>query len=480
MSPLKPALICLLACLLAGEAMAGRWKVRGTKGLDLNTEFSSNVFLDGADDETADSVISARGRLNISRRGSRASVNISYAPELRYYVRGDRDPEIVHFLNANGDIELIERLFGISANARAGQRVIDSNRAFTQDGITNPDNITDTYSVTLSPYLLPIRLGDYAVFELNANYSLVLNSDSDVQDSRGRNATLKLTSGRYFNRLTWSLETQHSIDSYDNRGDDEVFSNLAASLNYYLSRSWQLNSSFGYDDNNVNTTRDINGGFWRLGATYTPHSRASLSAGLGERYNSEDYYLDFSYRHRRIRWFANYDRNIQTAQDEFLERNIFPDEDVFGDPVLDPTLDESSYEVVPGAPLTDTVYISDRLNLGLDWSRRRTNLSLNAGYVRRDDLRIDSITRDWSLRFRLGHRLSPRSSASLNGRWFQRLDDSLEDNDYQQWSGGVSYSYRMSQRMSLGLFYRFTRRDADNGEDFEEDRLGLSLVADYD
>ncbi len=47
--------------------------------------------------------------------------------------------------------EVIDRRLGVRANARAGQRIIDRNQGFAGDGITNPDNVTNTYSLSISP-----------------------------------------------------------------------------------------------------------------------------------------------------------------------------------------------------------------------------------------------------------------------------------------------------------------------------------------
>ena len=457
--------------------MAGRWKVRVSRGVDLRTEFSSNVFLEGADDRQQDTMLGARLRINMSRRGSRASANISYSPELRIFLQGTQSNRIVHFLNATGDVELIKRLFGIKASAKAGQSIIDPNASFTQDSFTNPDNVTDTFSLSISPYILPVRLGDFAILSMGINYSIVVYSDSGVQDSLGRDATINLASGRAFDRFTWDLSTRHTLVSYEDEDDNEIFANLTASANYRINRKWQLNSVFGYDNNDVNTTRDINGFFWRLGATYRPNARASFAASVGERYNSTDFSFNAKYRHRRSAWTADYSRNLQTARDEFLERAIFPLTDEFGNPIEDPTLDPYSYQNVPGAALDDTVFIADRFNLGWDWSRRRVNLSVKIGFVRRDDLRLDKVTRDGIVNFNLDRTLSARSSVGLNGSWLNHEDESTSLNDYRQWSAAMSYNRSLSRYMNVNLAYRITVRDAESGDDFAEDRITLLFYA---
>ena len=265
--------------------------------------------------------------------------------------------------------------------------------------------------------------------------------------------------------------------SYEDRDDDELFANLTASANYRISRKWQLNSVFGYDNNDVRTTRDINGFFWNLGATYRPLSRASFAVSVGERYNSTDVSLDASYRYRRSAWTVSYSRNLQTARDEFLERNIFPLTDELGNPIEDPTLDPGSYQLVPGAALDDTVFISDRFNLGWAWSRRRTNLGLDVSLVRRDDLTINNVTRDGILSFNLGRRFSAKSSANLNANWLNHVDESTSLNDYRQWSAAISYNRSLSRYMNMNLAYRITVRDSESGNDFAEDRISLFLYA---
>lgn len=518
MSRIIKKVLCILVCfLVAQDVVAGSW--RAEKGIELEADFIGNVFLD-AEDTQQETVLRLRpwidatlgggsnggGRARIAtargreygrsdrfgqldrptsrrdRQGGgrgRVSASIRYAPELRYYVEGTQDTQLTHFLDANLDVELVRRIFGVRMDARASQSIIDRDAPFTTDGLTNPENITDTYSLSISPYLLPIPVGPYAYLAITTDIGVVANSASNAQDSSLGVSAITLFNGRYFNDLTWSLTSEGAFVSFDDREDENNFNRLIARVDYRLNRRWQLNSWFGYDDNDVRTTRDINGFFWNLGATYAPNTRSWFRFGYGERFNEPDYRLDFNHRHRHTTWTAEYRREIQTAQGEFLERGLFPETDSSGNPVDDPILDQDSLGVDPGSSQNDALYLLDRFRFLLRWERKRTRLDTELRYDQRDDLQIDDVTHDWGLRMTLERETTSRSTVSIRGSWLNHSEDGDSDNDYRQWSARLQYRYRFSARTNLRLAYQFTTRDAENDTNFDEERINLLLSSSY-
>jgi uncharacterized protein (PEP-CTERM system associated) len=474
--------LCCLLLSTATDLWAGRWHVRLTKAVDFDTGFSGNVFLDAPQETTQESITRVRPRLSAERRGGRGSASIQYAPELRYFASGSQSTRIVHFLDANGNVDLLRRRLGLRATARAAQSIIDRNAVFTPDGLTTPENITNTYSLSISPYLYPIRFGRYATLNVTTDLNFVVNSDSRATDSRGNSVGISLVSGPYYSPFSWSLATRRQVTLFQD-ADQNTLNTVTGTLGYRINRRWQLVSVFGYDDSNIQTTRDINGFSWRLDVTYQPTSRSSLTLGYGERFGSEDYRLDLRTRHKHSSWTAGFTRQIQTAGDEFLTRPLFATTDAFGRPIADPTGDEASFNVFPGPSFNDAIYLSDRFRLSWGWSRRRTSATINLDYTQRDDLRVEDMTSDLVTGLRLGRRLTSKSSLNLGVTWLSHDDSTDPSAHYQLWSGNLDWSRELfrstTSTTSLRLRYQVTVRDADSGEDFKEDRISLGMTTSY-
>jgi uncharacterized protein (PEP-CTERM system associated) len=462
------------------DVQASRWKTRANIGFTVDT-YSGNVFFDDPNEDERDQevVLRLRPRFHATRQGGRARASISYVPELRYYVNATQSNEIVHFLNASGDVEAIERRLGIRASARAGQQVIDPAQASTEDGVINPDNITNTYSFSISPYLYPIRFGRYATLNIATDIGFVANQDA--QDSRASSASISLVSGPEFGRFFWSIASSARFTDYEDETDN-TFANVNLGLGYHLDRQWTVRADIGKDNNDVQTTRDIDGLTWRLGVDYRPNPRASMSLGYGERYNSQNFDMDFNYRHKRSSWRASYARTLQTANDAFLQRDLFPTEDFSGTLIEDPTLDSGSLDIITDGPALDsTVSIVDSFNLGYSSSYRRTDFGIDTRYNRRDNLQRAEVTKTLTVGLNATRRLTPKASLDARVAYLTYSNENQDNNDYDQWTGSLGYSYSLSENWNLNLAYRVTVRDgSDPARDFTEDRISLNLISSYD
>ncbi len=473
--------VCGLVIVYPADGQAGRWQTRGNISLVTENYFLGNVFLDntGAREQEKEFVLRLRPRFNATRRGSRASVNISYVPEFSYFLKNTQPNEITHFLNATGDVELIERRLGIRATAKAGQQVIDPNRAASESGLVNPDNITDTYSFSINPYLLPIRFGRFAVLNISTDIGYVINQDAE--DSQASRAGFNLLSGPRFDRLRWRFSTERTFISSED-DNESTFSFYELGLSYGITRRLFADASIGKDNNTVDTARDINGLRWRLGFNYVPNSRINLNFGYGQRYNTQDFDLALNYRHRRSTFRASYNRVLQTANDAFLARDLFPGEDAEGNVIDDPTQDEGSLTALPGGPVLDgTVSIVDSLNVSFSSSYRRTSYGIDTQYFRRDNLQRSDVTKDYIVRLNIRRRLTPKSSLGASVLLQTHSDDSGNINDYDQWSGNLGYAYRFSKNWSLSVAYNLDIREGNDPlQDFSEDRISVNLISNYD
>ncbi len=462
----------LLACVVSGVVMAGTW--RGRTGADLSVDFSDNVFLT-EDEQQSDTLLRLTPRLNLIYSGSRRfSSSIIYTPSIRYSVQGVRDNEIAHFLNADADAILVRNVFGVRARASAGQRLINRNAAFTEDGLANPDNITNSFRLEINPYLLPIKLGRIAVLTVDTAANLVVNEQG--ADSSGNALDVNLASGRMFTRWRWLLSYNRDFTQSDRDEDPgSTLGSLEASASYFINRLWSIDGAIGYDDLQANTLRDVDGLTWQAGMNWIPSPKSSFRLSYGERFGGSNLLFDFRHRHRQFNWQASLSRDITTANNEFLNRELFPTVDALGNPIEDPSQDPNATEILPGPSLDETLFILDSLNLSANWGRRRTKLTLRLNYSQRDNLVDNLLTEDLFLSLNLRRNLTSRSSASILASWINHIEDNNDNAEYQQWSGSVRYSNSLSNYFTFSMQYFLSHRDARAGENFTENRITLGL-----
>lgn len=488
------SLVFILVCCM-NEAGAERLRVQS--GLDLTAQYSDNVFLT-KENKREEYIIIFSPKVWAQKSGRRGLFSVGYAPQLRMYAEGTQANEFVHFLDANFDIELIDRVFGIETIARAGQSIIDRDQNFTPDGIINTDNITNTYSLRISPYLLPIRLARYAILTVKTDLDVVVNSDSQAANSSGNKLNMSLVGGPAFNNFGWSLNVGSSQVRIENEADKTIYQATLNSL-YRVNSLWALSGQIGYDENNINNASD---GSWQAGVYWTPNgggatsrnrptpndltvrnanerssARTSLFFGYGNRFGDTDYQVQFNHRHRKTSWILSYYRTLEASRDDFLNQGIFPGIDEFGNDVTDPLADDNAQTSVITSPARrDSFAKSDRFNLAFWLDLKRTSARVNVGYVRRDDLEIDDVTEDTSLQLQLTRDLATRTKGELNLRWLRRFDEQNTNNDYDQYSIGLTYKYYLYDTVQLRLTYGYTDKVSDNSNAFSENRVMLELV----
>lgn len=469
--------IVILSGLLNLPAEASRWHFN--VDFDLLTDYTGNVFLE-AEHQQSELVIRARPVFSGSREGGRGSASFTYTPEFRYFTQGTQSSRVVHFFSGDADIELIERFLGIRMQATAGENVIDTNFGFANDGITNPENVTENRTITISPYLLPVRFGRYAELGVDVDLDLVAYSDSELEDSRSRSVNVALTSGPYFSPFNWSLNLEKSLVDYRDSGDKNE-DNLFGSLGYRINRVWSIFGLYGVDFLDSGSSTVLDDKRWSVGLEWTPHSRAGLTVGLGERFGETDYLFQFSYKHKTSCWYSDYRHEISSARNDLLNGNSFSPNgqlcSASGD-IIQGSGAELGLSIGPS--ISTGEFITDSFRLGFNWILHRTTLDIVAQYDKRDYFETNGAGEDWGLALRASRKLTPRSHLGFNALLMEHSEEMSADLDYQQYSAALNYTYNMTRTTNLVFGYRFTIRKNESVEDYSEDRLTFSLVSNYD
>lgn len=462
-------------------AHAGNWHT--TTGFSVNTDYSGNIFLDSQDSQD-DFLLRLQPRIEMSKTGGRVKTSIAYAPEYRYYVQGSAENQLVNFLRASSDAELVENWFGISVSANAGQNLIDRAQAFTRDGAMNPENVTNSYSLVFSPYILPQQVGRYFTWSLSSDLDYTAFSSNRVDNSIGRQLGINLASGPFFSTFEWDISFDKQFTDYkDNTSDalDGSQETILGTVTYHLSQIYSLLGSLGYDGTEVDTNRNVNGVFWKVGMGWDPNPRNSAKLWIGERYGDQDYEFEITHRHRHTNLFAKYNRELTDSRSEVRDRSIFPNTDPFGEQIQDPFSDEDSLGIdTTGPTLKDGLYIRDYFRLGMQIDWQRTGFSLEGYYNKRDSLTAEDNSSDRGLDVSLSRDLTPKLTASLSASFLDYQNNLDANGDYQQWSSSLRLERRLSPDTSVQFRYTINNRDgSDANNDFIEDHVSLQWATQF-
>lgn len=432
--------------------------------------YTDNALLTN-DNEENESITRIRPSISLYRKGTRASVDINYAPEYNHYWENTQDNELVHFLRAEGNAELMEDHVFLDGWATADLTNITSRGRSGIDGLTGRADSTEVYTAGVSPYFTT-RMGNFSTLEARYTADTVNYSEAAVDDSRGQRADLVLGSGTAFNNQVWELSAMKSVVDYDNLAEDNEANLFRAEFIQQLTNQWAVAFAAGHEDYNLAVTPDIDGALWSVGIVYTPNPRTRLAVGGGERAFGNDYYLDFSHRSQRSVWTANYRRDFTSARDEIVRPTLFERQDAFGNLVRDPVLDTPPVVERGSSPTLNAEYYEiQQFTTNFTLETGRTSINLNGSHTDRiyDDAVND--TTDLELRGGLIRDLSQRISGHIRLGWIDHDEQAL---NYKQWVATLGGVYDIGTYSSLGANISHLKRDAETDtESYKENRLSV-------
>lgn len=455
---------------LAAKVSAADWII--APAITVEQVYTDNALLSPGNKES-ESITRLRPSLSVYREGGRASLDFNYAPEYRRYWQETEDDEVVHFMRADGKLELAEERFFLDGWASADLTNITSRARTGIDGLTGREDTTEVYSVGVSPYFTA-HMGNFSTFEARYTADAINYTQAGVDDSKGQRLELVLGSGTYFSSQVWEVSAMQSVVDYDNLDEDNEARLVRAEYIQQLTRLWALAFAAGYEDYQLAVNEDIDGSLWSVGIVFTPNPRTRLALGGGERAFGNDYYLDFQHRSQRTLWTASYHRDYTSARDELVRPNLFQRQDAFGNLVRDPILESPpGTNRSAGPALSAEYYEMERFETGFALTSGRTTLSLGAGRTARTYENSVEDTRDLDASVRVSRDLSQKLSAFFGLSWRDHEEDLLA---YEQRLASLGGDYRVGNVTTLGLRVDHLKRDADvDADSFEENRCSLSL-----
>ena len=462
----------------AGATFAANWNFES----DLSDQTDLRyvwVDRDGADGGDG-SVIQFSPGFTLDRAGGRARVDITYRPTVSFGF-SDTDPEtLTHSLRARGEVEAVERLLFIDANAAAAV-VGDRSTSGSVDAINAGTDGSQSYSFQVSPSLRPESNNRFVRFESNNSINLVdYTGGSDRSSSSGSNETVlnaTLLSGPFFSTYNWDVRATRRATDFDDR--DDTRREYSAGVGYEVTSQILLNARAGYEDNDVETREDdTDGVIWNAGATWIISPRTSLSANYGDRYFGNTYSGRISHRSRRTTLTLDATRDIENRRNSRLLDNFFFLVDENGDVLIDPITGQPIIINIPNLEETDEDFISTRLRGGVSLSGRRTNVSLTADVENREFEVSGDEADTYRVSVNASRRIAGNITASMNGQ-YETVDD-FDGGDTDSYLVRLSLSKELSSRTTISLDASYQDRDAaDNDDDFNETRVGITLSTSF-
>lgn len=473
-NPMRGALCVLPVVLLLASsgAGAGNWLFTET------TEVALTAVDRTGDSEYNGTVLQATPNLRFSGESGRSRANIDYRPTFSVG-GGTTDPKfLTHQLIGRGRLEVVPDNFLLGATASARLLSNDST-AGNVDAININADGGQSYSFGLQPEFR-FHLNQYADLVSLNSFDLVTysgeNLDNQEDSTRGL-LHIGARNGKYFGPLSLKADARYERTDYESRTDKR--SEVSAGADYQFSSQLNAGAEFGYETNDIQTSRsDTDGPFWQLRAGWNPSPRTVVSGLIGQRYFGPRLNLQVQHTSRRTKLSLGLSRDVDNRRTEQLVDSFFFVADSEGNPVLDPLT--GNPVVVEGQALeqVDEDFITERLRGAILVSGRRTSFNLRGAMSRRNYEVSDSDEDSYDLGFDVNRLMGNKFRASISGNYQLQKNTAFGDSDYYDLR--VSLNRSIGRNSGAGVNLSHHERDAeDQGRSYTENRVGISLFTSF-
>ena len=453
---------------LPGIALAAQWHVNS--GVSVSERYSDNDNRSATDKESEFVTVVSP---DVSLAGSGGGkIDYDVLAAITHHESSDGKDSTNPRLSANANAELVDQIFFFDVSSVINQNRVDPFRSSGDDDVSRSrsDNVTTTYSYTLSPYLVG-RINSFADMQLRYSYDEQWNSDSDVSDSSRQAVSFNLNSGRDFAIFDWGLVGNYSKtdtdDSDGGQSNDDELKSADLHLGYRINRKLRLRGSVGREWNDFDSVHsDVDGKRWDFGATWTPNKRTTIDIGYGERFFGNTPTVDISYRRKKSVFTASYVKELTDARTLRSEQGLF-DEDPFGNPI-DPITGDPIFAYPDDGQIVDE-------RVSFSWSRqgKRTTLTWSGDHSTQQPQSSREEVVFISSSLELSRRLTSKLSFDTSVDW-ENQENEL-DEEFETWRFNMGLSRPLGSKSNISLRYTYTDRDSDLPDDgYEENRVILN------
>ncbi len=283
-----------LAAAAGLPAAKKAWLV--TPGFSLSETYTDHVSSDPGNGGS-DLITRISPGISLRGQGKRLTLSADYHLNAVFYASNSDENELQQALNAFATLEAVEDWLFIDMNGVISQQYINPLGALSADNSSINDNLTQTGSFQLSPYIKG-RLGRYADYTLRYSRSYTqsesdLASDTDVESWTGR-----LSGATSLAKLGWAVNGSRQRYDYNN-GRKTESSDLRGLLTFALDPQFNLLASLGRESNDFasldSKTYDTHG----YGFNWRPTERTDVYAFREKRFFGYGHNLSFKHRMKR-------------------------------------------------------------------------------------------------------------------------------------------------------------------------------------
>ena len=274
-----------------GASPAPAWTI--TPRIGLTETLSDNINLSSTNTQTGFISQLAPG-VRIDARTARLKMFLDYSLNGLRYSTGSSSSQAQNLLNAFGTLEAIDNWLFLDFSGNISQQVINPFGVQAPSGIYNNNNLTETSTYRLSPFIKG-QLGGSADYFLRYNVSATNYSDNSLS-----NVTLSQWIGQVrgntrFQNLNWAIDGSQQNTDYS-RGRDYDDGRLRGVLTYKLFPELSVSGSGGWETNNYQSINNEGQSTYGYGINWTPTERTQVSGFQEHRFFGNGYNVLLSHR----------------------------------------------------------------------------------------------------------------------------------------------------------------------------------------
>ncbi|MDJ0741445.1 MAG: hypothetical protein QNJ91_17165, partial [Gammaproteobacteria bacterium] len=148
-----------------------------------------------------------------------------------------------------------------------------------------------------------------------------------------------------------------------------------------------------------------------------------------------------------------------------------------GNPIIDPNTGDPILVNIPELEQIDEDFLNTQVRGAVTVTGRRTTATLTATVSQRDYEVTDQDEDSLGLSLRLSRQLGGGYRASVNSRY--TTTDGARDGDSDSYDVSMSLSKQLSPRTRASVNVLHREQDESAGDDYTENRIGVSLISSF-